>query len=73
MQKKLIVLNYDSPEHTITSHDMALKMDFAGMAAANLKYGTMAKKFCEHFGVIPNRQVKIFVSITNLGNRHYRK
>lgn len=70
MQKKLIVLNYDSPEHTITSHDMALKMGFAGMAAANLKYGTMAKKFCEYFSVIPNRQVKIFVSITNLGNSY---
>ena len=60
MQRKLIVLNYDAPEYTISAHDMALKMEFAGMAAANLKYGTFAKKFCEYFGVITNWQVEIF-------------
>ena len=68
MQRKLVVLNYDSPEYTISAHDMASKMGFAGMAAANLKYGTLAGKFCEHFGVDVEPLVKIFVSITNLGD-----
>ncbi len=60
VQRKLIILNYDAPEHTIASIDMASKMGFAGMAAANLKYGTMARKFCEHFGVDTDPLVGIF-------------
>lgn len=60
LQKDLIVLNYDAPEHTITSIEMASKMRFAGMAAANLKYGTMARKFCEHFDINTDPLVGIF-------------
>lgn len=60
LEKKLIVANYDFPEHTITSKQMAEYMGFAGMAASNLHYGSMAKKFCEHFEVDVVTQVAVF-------------
>ncbi len=60
LEKKLIISNYDFPEHTITSKQMAEHVNFAGMAASNLYYGTMAKKFCEHFGIVTDPQVGIF-------------
>lgn len=60
LEKKLIILNYEAPEHTITSAEMASKMGFVGMAAANLKYGVMAGKFCRHFIISTDPLVGIF-------------
>lgn len=60
LEKRLIISNYDFPEYTITSRQMAQYMGFAGMAAANGNYGKLAKKFCKHFGVKPFPYVRIF-------------
>src|SRR6266487_316274 len=60
LEKKLIVANYDFPEYTITSKQMAEHVDFAGMGASNLYYGTMSKKFCEYFGIDTDPYVGIF-------------
>lgn len=60
LEKKLIISNYDSSEYTITSKQMADKVGFAGMAASNLHYGTVAKKFCEYFRLTIPTQVGIF-------------
>ena len=72
LEKKLIVANYEFPEHIITSRQMAKYVGFAGMAAANSNYGRMAKKFCKYFDVNPRIKVKIFVNIRDLDNKGWR-
>jgi hypothetical protein len=68
LEKKLIISNYDFPEHTITSKQMARHAGFAGMAAANGNYGNFAKKFCKYFDVNIRVKVGVFVSFKKIEN-----
>jgi 5-methylcytosine-specific restriction protein A len=51
--RELLVTNYHTPGRTITAKQMAQTLGFSSHGAANLHYGSLAKRVGEHLGVVP--------------------
>lgn len=58
---KMLKANLDSPYHTITATRLSNIMDFPNYNSANLRYGTLAGKFCDFFKVEPAENLYILV------------
>lgn len=59
-EEKMLLLNYFSPSHTITSELMASAMGWPNFNSANLHYGTFASKVAKIMGFVPpNREYAI--------------
>ena len=65
---KMLKANIEAPNHTITATRLAKVMDFANFNAANLRYGTFARKLCEFFRVKPAQYLYILVYLNKVNN-----
>jgi len=52
-EEKMLLLNYFSPKHTITSEVLATAMGWPNFNSANLKYGTFAGKAAKEMAFTP--------------------
>ncbi|MSU73554.1 hypothetical protein EXS56_00240 [Candidatus Kaiserbacteria bacterium] len=52
-EEKMLLLNYFSPNHTITSWNLAAAMGWKNFPAANLHYGGLAGRAAEAMGLVP--------------------
>lgn len=52
-EERMLLLNYFSPDHTITSGMMAAAMEWPNVGSANLHYGTLAGKVAKGMGFTP--------------------
>ena len=48
---RLLEAHYRAPGHVVTATELANKVGFAGYQAVNLRYGLLAKKFLDFFGL----------------------
>ncbi len=48
---RLLEAHYRAPGHVMTATELANKVGFAGYRAVNLRYGLLAKKFLDFFGL----------------------
>jgi hypothetical protein len=62
-EEEMLMLNYFSPDHTITSGMMAAAMNWPNVGSANLHYGTFSGKTAKVMGFVPplKDQVSFFV------------
>ena len=61
---RLLEAHYEAPGHVITSAELAHKVGFANYKAVNLRYGLLAKKFLEFFGLSLAKSVKVNALVT---------
>ena len=61
---RLLEAHYEAPGHVITSAELAHKVGFANYKAVNLRYGLLAKKFLEFFGLSLAESVKVNALVT---------
>jgi len=66
--KKMLQINYESPNFTITATRLAQKMNFANFNAANLRYGSLAGRLCDYFKVKPKYNLEILVYFSKINN-----
>ena len=57
----MLKTNFESPNSTTTATLLAETVGFADFNAANLRYGILARKFCELFQVQPNTKLSALV------------
>ncbi|KAA3658122.1 MAG: HNH endonuclease [Chloroflexi bacterium] len=65
---RILKANYESDKHTITATKLANRVGFANFAASNLRYGLLARKFCEFFQIQPNQYLSILVNFKKIEN-----
>lgn len=59
--------NYQSPHHTTTATRLARAAGFPSFHAANLRYGLLARKFCDYFQIYPPFHSSILVIFAKPG------
>jgi len=65
---KILQINYESPNFTITAKQLARKMNYENYNAANLRYGSLASYFCDYFKVKPTENLAVFVYFEKVNN-----
>jgi len=61
---RLLRAHYEAPGHVITAAELAHKIGFANYKAVNLRYGLLAKKFLEFFGLSLTKYMKVNALVT---------
>lgn len=52
---QFLKVHYAAPDFTISATDLATAVGYAKHTAINLQYGKLAERFCDHFGVKPEK------------------
>ena len=58
---KMLKANLEAPHQTVTATQLSNIMDFSNFNAANLRYGTFARKLCDFFKVKPAQFLYVLV------------
>lgn len=68
-EKKMLLLNYFAPNHTITATKMANGMGYSRYNASNLHYGNLAKKIAEYLNIkITSEATEAIVTFKKVNN-----
>ena len=57
----MLRVNYESLNHTTSATQLANRVGFRGFEAANLRYGSLAAKFCDYFQLHPRIKLSALV------------
>ncbi len=64
--KKILQLNFEAPNYTITAKTLAKKLNFKNYNGINLRYGSLSGKICDYFNIHPDPKIEILVYLAKV-------